>query len=335
MPRIESSVPYQHPSRILSVGKLAAVGAALAFCLIVFGAYVRISDAGLGCPDWPGCYGQLTAPATPEALERAAKQFPQSPVETSKAWIEMAHRYLAGMLGLVVLAMAALAWRGQGNRAAATLLLALVVLQALLGMWTVTLALKPAVVTLHLLGGMASLGLLVWLALSRYYRPDLLRIRRRHALAPWATLALVLLFAQIALGGWVSANYAGLACAEFPLCESRMDFARGFQFWRELGLTAEKTPLSNEALAAIHWSHRVGALVLVVYLSALGLACLRSGTLRALGGIIIALAWAQAALGVANVLLRLPVALAVAHNAAAALLLISVVVLNFHAYRRG
>jgi cytochrome c oxidase assembly protein subunit 15 len=322
-----------------SLRKLAVFAAVLAFVVVVFGAYVRLKDAGLGCPDWPGCYGQLTVPGTPEARIAASQNFPKQPLETSKAWIEMTHRYLAGTLGVIVLAIALVAWRRRPAHTAlpwlSTLLLALVGFQALIGMWTVTLLLKPAIVTLHLLGGMMTLALLMLLVLASGASPS--RASPRRDLRLIASLGLVILFLQITLGGWVSANHAALACADFPRCRGLwmppMDFEHGFQIFRELGMTAQGTALSNEALNSIQWAHRLGALVSVIYLSALGIACLRVPGLRRYGALVLVVVWIQGSLGVANVVMRLPLVLAVAHNAVAALLLISMVMLNFHVYR--
>ena len=320
---------------------LVLCAVALTFLVIVVGAYVRLEDAGLGCPDWPGCYGKLLGvPDEPHELARAEQAFPGKAVDAGRAWKEMFHRYLAGTLGLLVLAIAAMAWRRRGETGGspwlATGLVAVIGFQATLGMWTVTMLLKPAVVTLHLLGGMATLALLIWLALRELQPPsppDAARLR------PWAALGIVLLIAQIALGGWVSANYAALACTDFPTCHGawlpEMDFGNAFHVTRELGVTAAGAPLSHEALTAIHWSHRAGALVVLTYLGGLALWALRAPALRVLGAVIVALLLVQAGLGVANVLLHLPLVLAAAHNAVAALLLGALVMLNFSVFKRA
>jgi cytochrome c oxidase assembly protein subunit 15 len=307
----------------------------------VVGAYVRLEDAGLGCPDWPGCYGKLLGvPDEPHELARAEQAFPGKAVDAGRAWKEMFHRYLAGTLGLLVLAIAAMAWRRRGVSGGspwlATGLVAVIGFQATLGMWTVTMLLKPAVVTLHLLGGMATLALLTWLAL-RELRPPSPPDPARFQ--PWAALGIVLLLVQIALGGWVSANYAALACTDFPTCHGEwlpeMDFGNAFHVMRELGVTAAGAPLAHEALTAIHWSHRAGALVVLIYLGGLALWALRTPALRILGATIAALLLVQAGLGVANVLLHLPLVLAAAHNAVAALLLGALVMLNFTVFKRA
>jgi cytochrome c oxidase assembly protein subunit 15 len=319
---------------------LVLCAVALTFVVIVVGAYVRLEDAGLGCPDWPGCYGKLLGvPDEPHEVARAEQAFPGKSVDTGRAWKEMFHRYLAGTLGLLVLAIAAMAWRRRreagGTPWLPTALVAVVGFQATLGMWTVTMLLKPAIVTLHLLGGMATLALLTWLAL-RELQPPSPPVAARFR--PWAALGLVLLFAQIALGGWVSANYAALACTDFPTCHGEwlpeMDFGTAFHVVRELGVTAAGAPLSHEALTAIHWSHRAGALVVLVYLGGLASWALRTPALRVLGAAVAALLLVQAGLGVANVLLHLPLVLAAAHNAVAALLLAALVVLNFTVFQQ-
>ena len=317
--------------------KLVLGTAILAFAVVVFGAFVRLSDAGLGCPDWPGCYGHVAVPQSADARGLAQLKFPDKPLDNAKAWIEMMHRYLAGALGLLILAIAVYALRKRGelqqSPVLALFLVGLVILQALLGMWTVTLLLKPVVVSLHLLGGLAILALLCWLALLQYSAPKQVNTWKRSNLKFWSWLGLLLLVLQIALGGWVSVNYAGLACGGFPLCYGswfpEMDFVSSFHFLRELGMTAEGNPLSSRALTAIHWTHRLGALIVFCYLALLAIAALRIKGLQKYGALLLIILCVQVALGIGNVLLGLPLALAVAHNAAAALLLVAMVVLNF------
>lgn len=314
---------------------LIRVAAGLAFCVVMLGAYVRLSDAGLGCPDWPGCYGHLTVPHS----EAARQAFPDKPLETHKAWKEMAHRYLAGTLGMLILAICITAWYGRGKLAGSpwlpSLLLALVVLQAALGMWTVTLLLRPVIVSLHLLGGMATLALLVWLAAARCAVAD----EGGRGLRVWALLALVVLICQIALGGWTSSNYAALACTDFPTCQGRWwpetDFSGGFHLVRELGVTADGSPLPLTALTAIHMAHRLGALVVFLSVGALGLRLLRTPSVRPWGSIVLGVLLIQIGLGIGNVWFGLPLPLAVAHNAGAALLLSTLVAINAIIARRG
>ncbi|HYC49003.1 MAG TPA: COX15/CtaA family protein [Burkholderiales bacterium] len=318
---------------------LAGAATCLAFVVVVVGAYVRLSDAGLGCPDWPGCYGQITPDHARAEIDAAvqAQGGEHGPVSVHKAWKEMAHRYLAGMLGLAILALTLLAWHQRAQIARsptlATALLVLVIFQAALGMWTVTLLLKPVIVTLHLLGGMATLALLAWLTVREKSRvPVMQDAARARRLRPWAALGLVIVVVQIALGGWVSSNYAALACVDFPTCHGawvpQMDFRQGFQLVRELGRTADGGHLRYEALTAIHWTHRAGALVTFVYVGALALAVIRSG-LAWLGAALAVVLALQVALGIANVLAGLPLPIAVAHNAVAAVLLVTMVMINF------
>jgi cytochrome c oxidase assembly protein subunit 15 len=303
--------------------------------VVVLGAYVRLSDAGLGCPDWPGCYGTLTVPQSESALQHAQTAYPDSPVEHGKAWKEMIHRYFAGILGLLVLAIFVLAWRLRSEIKVSpltpTFLLVLIAFQAALGMWTVTLLLKPAVVTAHLIGGMSTLAILTWIAhrhwglvSGRYLQSDGLRF--------WVRGALLVLFAQIFLGGWTSTNYAALACTDFPTCHGawlpEMDFSNAFHMVRELGVDAAGNNLQLAAYTAIQWAHRVGALLTFIYLGWLGLRLLKEPQLQKTTYIMLGLLVLQIALGVANLLLHLPLVLAVGHNMGAALLLITVVVLN-------
>ena len=293
---------------------------ALTFVVVVVGAYVRLSDAGLGCPDWPLCYGQ---PLPGDIANRDA---------LARAWKEMGHRYLSGALGRLIAAIALAAWRLRRSPRLASAILALVVFQATLGAWTVTMLLKPAIVTAHLLGGMSILALLVWLALEQRLLAPAPAMR---ALRPVAAMALAALVVQIALGGWVSSNYAALACPDLPLCRGQvvppMDFANAFHVVRELGEAPDGTLLPLEALTAIHWSHRVFAAVVVLAVgwAALGTFRLHKGLSFALGATLAL----QFSLGVANVAFGLPLPLAAAHNAGAALLLVLLVVLNFLSFR--
>ena len=293
---------------------------ALTYIVVVVGAYVRLSDAGLGCPDWPLCYGQ---PLPADIADGDA---------LAKAWKEMGHRYLAGTLGLLIIAITLLAWRTARFRWLATAILALVLFQATLGKWTVTMLLKPAIVTAHLLGGMAILALLAWLGLSLSKITSELTDKRIRIPAMLALAAVVV---QIALGGWVSANYAALACPDLPGCRGEalppMNFADAFHVLRELGHTAQGELLPLEALTAIHWVHRMFALVVVALVGWAALKAFRP--LRALSITVFMLVLLQFSLGVANIAAGLPLWLAAAHNGGAALLLLSLVVLNFFAFR--
>lgn len=311
------------------IGRLATLAALLALCVIVLGAWVRLSDAGLGCPDWPGCYGQLDVPRAEHEIQAANSAWPERPVDTAKAWKEMLHRYFAGGLGLLIFAIAALAWRRRGRGipvALPTVLAVLVVLQALLGMWTVTLLLKPLIVVAHLLGGMILLALLVWLALAHGRTPPVLPHPR--PLRRLAGLALAVLLVQIALGGWTSSNYAALACPDLPTCQGEWwpetDFGSAFIPWHGLGIDYEGGILAGPARTAIHLAHRLGAIVTAVVIGGLAFACLRrrhDRNLRRAGAALLALLALQFGLGLANVLWLLPLSVATAHNGGAALLL--------------
>jgi cytochrome c oxidase assembly protein subunit 15 len=304
--------------RLLRITALAAL--CLTFVVVVVGAYVRLSDAGLGCPDWPLCYGN---PMPAEIADGHA---------LSKAWKEMGHRYLAGTLGVLLLVLAFLSVRYKRSAGLASAIVVLVVGQATLGKWTVTMLLTPAIVTAHLLGGMTILALLAWYSL----------LQARHAPSPGAralrvpsAVALALVAIQIALGGWVSANYAALACLDLPLCRGQwmppMDFANAFHVVRALGESADGGLLTNDALTAIHWMHRMFALAVVA--ATCWAAWKTLPVLRSLGVVLVGLLILQFSLGVANVAFNLPLPLAAAHNAGAALLLLVLVVLNFFSFR--
>jgi len=317
--------------------KLIIAATLLAFGVIVLGAYVRLSDAGLGCPDWPGCYGKLSPAHAAEHIAQAETAQPGGPVSAHKAWKEMVHRYFASALGLLIVIIGVMAWvkrqqlmQGVGLP---TLLIVLVIFQGLLGMWTVTLLLKPVIVTLHLLGGITTLALLVWLGQRQSRNIPEMRIQDAARMKSWALAGLAVVFLQIALGGWVSSNYAALACADFPTCKGvwvpTMDFNHAFHFTRELGKTAQGELLSLDSLTAIHWMHRVGALITFLLLAVLVFKMLRIASLAKLGAVIGVVLLAQIGLGISNVLFSLPLPVAVAHNGVAALLLLVLVILNF------
>ena len=305
------------------------------------GAYTRLSDAGLGCPDWPGCYGHLLGiPDSSAEIESANQAFPERVVESGKAWKEMIHRYMAEGLGLLIVILAIIAIRNRKDTQQALwlpiALVGFVIFQGLLGMWTVTLLLKPVIVMLHLLGGLSILALLWWLVLGSSQPVPV----QRNPLTPVLVIGLLLLAIQILLGGWTSANYAALACPDFPTCQGKWwpptDFKEGFIFWRGLEQNYEFGVLDNPARTAIHLSHRLFAIVVAVFWLLLLMRIMKRGTssnMRQLAMITLLLLLAQIGLGVSNVVMKLPISVAVMHNGGAALLLLSVVTLIFYARR--
>jgi heme a synthase len=315
--------------------RLAQVATGLALLVVLLGAYTRLTHAGLGCPDWPGCYGFISVPQSEAQLAHAELNYPQAPVEAQKGWNEMIHRYFAGSLGLLIVASALLAWRHRARPAQPLklplLLVAVVVAQAAFGMWTVTLKLWPQVVTGHLLGGFTTLSLLLLLTLRLSGRwPVGLQVSA--GLRRLAALGLLLVIGQIALGGWVSSNYAAVACIDLPTCHGQlwpnMDFANGFHLSQHIGPNYLGGQLDSEARTAIHMSHRLGALVLTLVLLLLAWR-LRAEGQGALGGLLLLALAGQVSLGISNVLLHLPLAVAVAHNAGGALLLLVLVLINY------
>lgn len=312
---------------------LAWISVVLCFIVVTFGAYVRLADAGLGCPDWPGCYGALTPTQAASEISKAEAAMPSGPVTMPKAWKEMIHRYLAGALGVLIACMAFMSWANKQPKEIPrwfpTVLAFAVVMQAIFGMWTVTLLLKPAIVTGHLIGGMLIFCLLGW---------QIVRIRggKKSAsagLRMFAKIALIAVALQVALGGWVSTNYAALACTDFPKCHgewkpAKMDFEHGFTIARELGKTKAGENLSRESLTAIHWTHRVNAIfvALIVGVFAWRMRQSKAFAKEALGvDILLAV---QILLGISNVWFSLPLPIAVAHNGVAALLLFKLVAVN-------
>ena len=376
--------PASRPHLYRHFHRIAWLAVALTFCVVVFGAFVRLSDAGLSCPDWPTCYGRATWPSAPQdAAAHAASEI--RPFETHKAWREQVHRHLAASLGVLVLVLALLAarrrrfgiaqvlaasllvalaiplymkgqivpalvvaglgealllvaalrWSNTDLARAAALTLAVVIFQALLGKWTVTMLLKPVIVMGHLLGGMTTFALLAWMAWRATWVPIVLA--DAPALRRWVVAGIAILGVQIALGGWVSANYAALACGaggwttavhhygDFPQCVGQWwpptDFREGFVLWRGVGVDYEGGVLDGAARIAIQMAHRIFALVVFAYLMLLSWRLLRTPGLRAWAVTLSLLVVAQVLLGVLNVKLSLPLPVAVLHNGGAALLL--------------
>jgi cytochrome c oxidase assembly protein subunit 15 len=312
----------------------------VAFAVITLGAFVRLSDAGLGCPDWPGCYGHLDVPSAQADVAVANERFSQRPVEAPKAWKEMIHRYAAGALGLLILVMALAALKRGNNpnqqRILPWVLVILVVFQALLGMWTVTLLLKPLIVTAHLLGGMATFALLGWCLFRQGALFSGYRTAMRAGLRLAAGVALVLLIVQLFLGAWTSTHYAALACPDFPTCQTYWwpptDFRSAFTLWHGLGINYEFGILDSIARATIHWTHRLGAIVLSLVLLALAILLWRESRTdrrwHALAVALVAALGLQVSIGISVVVLHLPLWVAVAHNGGAALLLLVVMAIN-------
>ncbi|MBM4204333.1 MAG: heme A synthase [Gammaproteobacteria bacterium] len=315
----------------------------LASVVVILGAWTRLSDAGLGCPDWPGCYGFLHVPTSDEHVAIAEERFPHAPYEEHKAWPEMIHRYFASTLGLVILGLAVAFVRARKRTAAESpppplklplALFALVCLQGAFGAWTVTLKLWPQVVTAHLLGGFSTLALLWLLYLrqtagfgGRWFVPGVL-------LKP-GILIMGLVVLQIALGGWVSSNYAALACPDFPTCHGELvpplDFKEGFDVMQSVGPNYLGGQLESDARVTIQVMHRLGALLVLLSGGWLAWRLHKAGSL--FGPALAAVLGLQILLGILNVVLMLPLSIATLHNAGGALVLLTLVTVNFRAFR--
>lgn len=342
---------------------LVLAGILLAFVVIILGAYARLTDAGLGCPDWPGCYGQLFVPEDAAQIESANAAFPERPVEPEKAWNEMIHRYFAGTLGFLILVLAghAVFKRRQHSKRlqqyslsgpSATepsyqkepfklplLLLGLVMFQGALGMWTVTLNLLPVVVMGHLLGGFTVLSCLtlLFLRLSPNNLSLAAQSEQLQHFSKFAFIGIAIVITQIALGGWVSANYAALACTEFPICEAgwqnKLDFSGAFSVPEADNYEFGKHDYGQRM--TMHIIHRLGALVTFAYIAWLSITLYRSANSSymknrslLLGGVLVL----QVGLGISNVIYSLPLPVAVLHNAVAACLLVLLVIISFTLY---
>ena len=326
---------------------LVKISVFFAFIVIVLGAFTRLTEAGLGCPDWPGCYGFLKVPSQEEHIQQAELRFPDAPVEHAKAWNEMVHRYFAGTLGLLILTIAIISWVKSRRYShyptpvkLPTLLLGLVIFQAALGMWTVTMNLQPLIVMGHLLGGFSIISLLYLLSLRlSSFRlaggdPEL---RRYRGLAFFTLLVVI---GQIALGGWVAANYAAVACTELPFCEgnwtAQLDFAGAFSI-PEADTYQYGAHDYNDRMT-MHVMHRVGAIITFLVICTLLFKCWRKAKSHFFRrsliviGLLLSL---QILLGISNVVFQLPLWNAVAHNAVGALLLLSLVALNYNLSRKA
>jgi cytochrome c oxidase assembly protein subunit 15 len=323
---------------------LALCAVFLAVGVIGLGAFTRLVDAGLGCPDWPGCYGQLLWPNSAEEIRAAEQAFPEAPVEMDKTWPEMVHRYFATTLGLFSIALLFMAWRHRGSGQPLKLplfLLGFVILQGLFGMWTVTLKLWPQVVTAHLIGGFTTLSLL-WLLTLRLgnsrWQLDAAGLETARSLRPLAMLGLVIVVLQITLGGWTTSNYAAVACPDLPTCQAQwlppMDFASGFNLFQAVGPNYLGGVMDNDARVAIHMSHRIGAIVTLLYIGWLSYRLLASSqpVMQRQGRLVGSVLLLQFALGLSNILFHFPLWTTVSHNVVGALLLLTLVSLLYGLY---
>jgi cytochrome c oxidase assembly protein subunit 15 len=319
--------------------RLAWVTVFLTFDLIVFGAFTRLTDSGLGCPDWPGCYGEANPFLAHDDISAAQLAMPSGPVTVFKAWIEMIHRYLAMAVGVLIIAICVGAihyWRknktSRYHPALPLVLLVFVCIQGAFGAWTVTLKLQPLIVTTHLLLGLSLFALLCWHALRQTVHQTVTATITKN-LKILAAVAIVLVGMQIALGGWVSTNYAALACGGFPLCQSQfmpeMNLEQGYTLWRHLGMTANGEYLPFSALVAINWVHRCFALVVIVAISALVYQTWKIPAFKKLAQGLLVVLILQLISGAVTVQFDWPLAVAVAHNAGAAALVFLLAMLNY------
>lgn len=316
--------------------KLALITALLAFVVVMLGAYTRLKDGGLGCPDWPGCYGHVMVPSPQQLITEDNLAAKIQPLEAPKAWAEMVHRYFAGALSIAIFTLFILSLRNFKTLKPwiilPCLLMALLIFQAVLGMWTVTWLLYPLVVMSHLLGGMTIMTLL---GVYGIYCSGALRANGGAGYRSWAVLGLIIVFVQIVLGGWTSSNYAALACPDFPLCQGNLipplNFKEAFLDPLHFGPNYQGGLITMVARETIQFLHRFWGVITLGYVLGLGLSLFRSRnkTLIGLGAAIIALLLLQFMLGILNVVWQLPLPIAVAHNGVAALLLLALATLNF------
>lgn len=314
--------------------KLVVVTLFLTFDLILFGAFTRLTDSGLGCPDWPGCYGEANPFLAHASIHEAQTAMPTGPVTLSKAWIEMIHRYLAMGVGVLVVVQVITAWLQRSKSSInpwwPSLILFVVCLQGAFGAWTVTLKLQPIIVSTHLLLAMMFLALQVWA--WQLQTASIEKTMNAHKLIRPATIALSLLSIQVALGAWVSTNYAALACQDYPMCNGSllpaMDFEHGFSLWRHLGKSADGDYLPFSALVAIHWAHRSFAWIAISAIAYAGFAARKVPEFSRLGNLILTVVTVQFLTGVSTVFFSWPLLLAVAHNGGAALLVLLLTMLN-------
>jgi cytochrome c oxidase assembly protein subunit 15 len=323
---------------------IVTAAVAVAVTVIILGAFTRLVDAGLGCPDWPGCYGHVLWPDSHDEITAANQAYPHAPVELDKTWPEMVHRYLATSLGLFTIAIAVIAIRNrqQGHPVKLPIfLLAFIILQGMFGMWTVTLKLWPQIVTAHLMGGFTTFSLL-WLLRLRLsndsWQLNSGEFAWAKAVRPLAIVSFIIVILQIALGGWLTSNYADVACPDLPTCQNEwlpaMDFATGFNLTQHIGPNYLGGNLDNEARIAIHFSHRVGAIITTIAVLLLSFSMLRQQSHRIvnLAKVLIAVLCLQVVLGLSNVYFNFPISVAVAHNIIGATLLITMVTVLYRLY---
>lgn len=322
--------------------RVSLAACCLAYFVIVLGAYVRLSDAGLGCPDWPGCFGQIIAPHQAHEVSRVQDAYPHLEVHSGKAWKEMIHRYFASALGFLILIMAFLAWKDRSNIQQQVklpfILVGLVIFQGLLGMWTVTQLVRPTVVTLHLLTGLLTLSLLFWVFIKhkQLWYDKLKTIKIDTSIKLLAKFSVLVLVLQIFLGGWTSTNYVALHCPDFPTCQGEWlpetNFTEAFVFFKDPTVNYEGGSLSLSAGVTVHFMHRVGAIIAAITLLSLSILILiknNNSILRKLSLSLLVLLTTQISLGIANVVLVLPIPIAVSHNAIAAALLLTLLLINY------
>ena len=320
----------------MTLKTILKISIAFTFMVILMGAYTRLADAGLGCPDWPGCYGQLKVPSDDHELAKAEQHFPGMEIEPKKAWLEMIHRYLAGTLGLMVFGI--LIWclrQKEAPKKLAISISALIIFQALLGMWTVTMMLMPIIVMSHLIGGFTLISLLFLM----YLRVKPLALSGGDAYAKGfsklAMIVLIVLVGQIMLGGWTSSNYAALTCNTLPICQgdwwNNLNLAKAFSPFQGDHISFEYGVLDHYTRVTIHVAHRIGAIVTSLLILWLGFRLLKSHsqTMKSAALVMMALLVVQVLLGISNIVFMLPLPIAVAHNGVAALLLLSLVFINY------
>ena len=321
--------------------KLALCGSILAVFVLGLGAFTRLADAGLGCPDWPGCYGHMFWPDTATEVEKANQLFPDMPVEHDKTWPEMVHRYFAATLGLLSIGLVVFAFKHRQKDQPFKLplfILAFIILQGMFGMWTVTLKLWPQVVTAHLLGGFTTFALYWLLTLrlnNRHWQLPTTVLEKTQALKTAAMIGMIVVACQVALGGWTTSNYAAVACPDLPTCQNQwlpeMNFAQGFDVFQSIGPNYLGGTLDNESRIAIHFSHRMGAIVTTIYLLVLAAMLFKINYRETdtMAKVIMGMLVLQLLLGLGNIAFHFPLAVAVAHNLGGAFLLLTLVTLNY------